>query len=271
MKQTIEEKKRSLSKMRLHKISLLTAARLTMIALLSVSFGLTQCGGGGNDTPEEYPYVCANGTATVGTSTTQNEQNCTSCSTGWMLNATTNTCDGNSYTCTNGVAADGMPTSDGEVGCASCDTGYVLTDSDACEVPTGAASHPYVITTYAELLCMGRAGTTTSGENCSSYAAWTLAKHYRLGQNIDANASCPNYDGTNGDTVTCGLAKRHGCRWGITARLMRLRASRAVSMAWALRLQTCTIRRARAASNTADSLAMQTAQASRTWEWKTYM
>ena len=31
-----------------------------------------------------------------------------------------------------------------------------------------------------------------------------LDKHYKLGRNIDANASCPNYDGANGADLTLG-------------------------------------------------------------------
>ena len=198
--------------MRLHKTSLLTAARLTMIALLSVSFGLAQCGGGGDGNGNggngvEYPYVCTNGTATVGTSTTQNEQNCNTCDTGYNLNGTA--CNANTYSCANGMPTSGRPTSDGEPSCASCNTGYNL-NGIACELlpGTGTADDPYNIENYTSLLCMGRSGATTSGVNCSSYAAWTLAKHYRLVQNINANASCPNYDGTNGDTVTCGASQK---------------------------------------------------------------
>ena len=113
MKQkTEEEKKRNLPEMRLHNTSLLTAARLTMIALLSVSFGLTRCSSDGNG-------------------------------------------------------------------------------GDNCGSGAGTEAEPIVICDYAQLKNM------VNG----------LDKHYTLGQNIDAQASCPGYDGTNGATVTCGAGQ----------------------------------------------------------------
>ena len=115
MKQKTEEKKRNLPEMRLHKTSLLTAARLTMIALLSVSFGLAQCSSNGN----------GNGNGNGG---------------------------------------------------------------DNCVSGADTEAEPIVICDYAQLKNMANG----------------LDKHYTLGQNIDAQASCPGYDGTNGATVTCG-------------------------------------------------------------------
>ena len=161
----------------------------------------------GTQCEQGYPYVCTNGTATAGVTLTQNEQNCTLCNSGWTLNNTTNTCDGSSYTCPNGMATSGIPATDREVKCDSCNTGYFLNGSEACEAlytGSGTEDSPYTINNYTQLLCMGRSGATTSGVDCNAYSTWTLNKHYKLRANIDASTSCPGYNGTNGDTVTCG-------------------------------------------------------------------
>jgi len=58
-----------------------------------------------------------------------------------------------------------------------------------CNTGDGTSDDPKIVCTYAQLKAMANG----------------LDKHYRLGQNVNANASCPDYDGTNGKTLTaCG-------------------------------------------------------------------
>ena len=79
-------------------------------------------------------------------------------------------------------------------------------DESTPDTGSGTKNDPYTIRNYTQLLCMGRAGATTSNVDCGAegYTGWGLDKHYKLEGNINASASCPGYDGTNGNTITCG-------------------------------------------------------------------
>ena len=84
--------------------------------------------------------------------------------------------------------------------------GCGVTSAPAIEaiLSDGSNSAPFIVKNYRQLLCMGRSGVSTSGVDCSNYSDWQADQHYKLGADIDASASCPGYDGTNGQTVTCG-------------------------------------------------------------------
>ena len=74
--------------------------------------------------PTTYSYICVNGTAVTGSTTTENEQRCETCNPGHSLNEETLICSGG-HICQNGVPATGLsPT--GVEKCSDCNTGYTL-------------------------------------------------------------------------------------------------------------------------------------------------
>ena len=74
--------------------------------------------------PTTYNYICVNGTADAGSTTTEGEQRCSGCNAGYTLDAATSACI-MEYTCQNGTPVSGGSLVGGER-CTMCNAGYTL-------------------------------------------------------------------------------------------------------------------------------------------------
>ncbi len=116
-------KNRSVEKMN-YKIKIAGIITLVSIFLLAV----TACEDAGVGATT-YSYICVNGEADTGRTTTENEQRCVSCNTEFTFDSVNAICTGG-FTCLNGTPVSGLsPT--GEQQCDMCNAGYTLDNANA--------------------------------------------------------------------------------------------------------------------------------------------
>ena len=82
--------------------------------------------------PTTYNYICVNGTADTGSTTTEGEQRCISCNVGFTFDSISATCTGG-FTCQNGTPTSGPSPIPGALSCEECDDLYTLTNNNLCE------------------------------------------------------------------------------------------------------------------------------------------
>ena len=97
-------------------------------------------GSGGRSVTPTYAYICTNGTAESGTTTSRNQENCKECNTGYHIEISfifgDNVCVKDyDYICTHGTPQTGTAITRIEK-CKECNTGYELKDDDTCGKPT---------------------------------------------------------------------------------------------------------------------------------------
>ena len=138
-----------------------------------------------------YNYICVNGTAVTGRTTTENEQRCEMCNAGHELDSETATCTGG-YTCQNGTPAPGLSPA-GDQNCAMCNAGYTLDMASA--------------TCFAEYTCPNGTpvpgSSPTGGVQCSGCnAGYTLDMASAA---CFAEYICPNGTPVSGGSPTGGV------------------------------------------------------------------
>ena len=152
-------------------------------------------------TTTTYNYICVNGVADTGNTTTEGKQQCISCHTGHTLDSETGTCTGG-YTCQNGTPAPGLSPA-GDQNCAMCNAGYTLDMASA--------------TCFAEYTCPN--GTPAPG---SSPTGGVQCSGCNAGYALDmasatcfAEYTCPNGTPAPGSSPTGGV-QCSGCNAGYT-------------------------------------------------------
>ncbi len=189
-------KNRRVEKMN-YKISITGLITLVSIFLLAV----TACEDAEVVPTTTYNYICVNGVADTGSTTTEGEQQCISCHTGHTLDSETGTCTGG-FTCQNGTPAPGLSPA-GDQNCAMCNAGYTLDMASA--------------TCFAEYTCPN--GTPAPG---SSPTGGVQCSDCNAGYTLDmasaacfAEYTCPNGTPVPGSSPTGGV-QCSGCNAGYT-------------------------------------------------------
>ena len=173
-----------------------------IIALLCVA--LLGCPPSSNSTDPVagmFPYICPNGTAKPGMTTTEDSVSCTACTspatlvgTECMLPAVASMFP---YTCPNGTAQTGMTTTEDSVSCTACNSSYTEVEAEC--ILTSSLMFPYACPNGT-----AQTGMTTTEDSVSCTAC--NSSYTQVGTECILTASlvpfvCPNGTAKSGMTT----------------------------------------------------------------------